>query len=103
MNVRETSDDRKKVGIGTYHSESFSLGVASREHDTQSNRYISNQSNVFSVQFSRGSDALPGIVYSRYLLNDKWLGDYRTTASRGNHDIFFDEGSFRGIQNKKGP
>lgn len=100
MNVRETSDHRKKVGIGTYHSESFSLGVATREHDTQSNRYISNQSNVFSVQFSRGSDALPGIVYSRYLLNDKWLGDYRTTASRGNHDIFLDEGSFRGIQNR---
>ena len=98
MNVRETSDVQKKTSIGTYHSQSFSLGVASRELDTQSNRYISNQSNVFSVQYTRGSDLTPGIVYSRYLLNDKWLGDYRTTLSRGDRDIFFEEGSFRGIQ-----
>jgi len=99
MNIRETSDVQKKISIGTYHSQSFSLGVASRELDTQSNRYISNQSNVFSVQYTRGNDLTPGIVYSRYLLNDKWVGDYRTTLSRGDRDIFFDEGSFRGIQN----
>lgn len=98
MTITETSDAEAKVSIGTYHGKSFSLGVATRELDTQSNRYISNQSNVFSVQYTRGDDTIPGIVYSRYLLNDKWLGDYRTTLSRGNRDVFFDEGSFRGVQ-----
>lgn len=99
MNIRETSDIDNKTSICTYHSQSFSLGTATRELDTQSNRYISNQSNVFSVQYTRGNDPLPGIVYSRYLLNDRWLGDYRTTLSRGNRDVFFDEGSFRSVQN----
>tara|TARA_B100000029_G_scaffold516772_1_gene633984 strand:- start:38257 stop:40326 length:2070 start_codon:yes stop_codon:yes gene_type:complete len=101
INIRETSDRNKNASIGTFHSKSFSIGVTTRELDTQSNRYISNQSNVFSVQYTQGKDSIPGIVFSKYLTNNKWLGDYRTTISRGNKDIFFDEGSFRGIQNGK--
>ena len=101
INIRETSDREKNASIGTFHGKSFSIGVTTRELDTQSNRYISNQSNVFSVQYTQGKDSIPGIVFSKYLTNNKWLGDYRTTISRGNKDIFFDEGSFRGIQNGK--
>jgi hypothetical protein len=101
MNIRETSDFEKKTSIGTYHGKSFSLGVTTRELDSQSNRFTSNQSIVFSIKYTQEKDDRPGIAYSKYLLNDKWIGDFRSTPSRGNRDIFFDEGSFRGIQNGK--
>jgi len=96
MMVSETSDALAGTVISSYLDKEFSLGVATQELATQSNRFISNQSNVFSIHYKRGKRATPGLVFSRYLINDKWLGDYRTTPSRANDHIFRDEGSFRG-------
>ena len=95
--VTETSDADAGVVISSYLDSEFSLGVASQELATQSNRFISNQSNVFSIHYSRGEASGPGVVFSRYLINDKWLGDYRTTPSRSSDQLFRDEGSFRGL------
>ncbi len=95
--VTETSDAAAGVVISSYLHSKYSFGVASQELATQSNRFISNQSNVFSIHYSRGDQSRPGVVFSRYLINDKWLGDYRTTPSRANNQVFRDEGSFRGL------
>ena len=97
MMVTETSDAGAGVVISSYLDFEYSIGVASQELATQSNRYISNQSNVFSIHYSKENQSTPGAVFSRYLLNDKWLGDYRTTQSRSNYQVFRDEGSFRGV------
>ena len=97
MTVVETSDISAGVAISSYLDAEFSLGVATQELATQSNRFISNQSNVFSIHYSRENEPTPGVVFSRYLINDKWLGDYRTTPSRTNNHVFRDEGSFRGV------
>ena len=97
MMVTETSDARSGTVISSYLEADFSIGLASQELATQSNRFISNQSNVFAIHYARGNTAAPGVVFSRYLINDKWLGDYRTTPSRSNDHVFRDEGSFRGL------
>ena len=97
MMATETSDARAGTVISSYLDPAFSLGLASQELATQSNRFISNQSNVFAIHYRRGPRATPGVVFSRYLINDKWLGDYRTTPSRANDRVFRDEGSFRGV------
>ena len=97
MTVIETSDAAAGVDISSALDAAYSLGVASQELATQSNRFISNQSNVFAIHYKRSEDARPGVVFSRYLINDKWLGDYRTTPSRTNDHIFRDQGSFRGV------
>ncbi len=97
MMVSETSDALAGTVISSYLDREFSLGVATQELATQSNRFISNQSNVFSIHYKRGKRATPGVVFSRYLINDKWLGDYRTTPSRSNDHVFRDEGSFHGV------
>jgi len=97
MTVSETSDARAGTVISSYLDAEFSMGVASQELATQSNRFISNQSNVFSIHYRKGNRATPGVVFSRYLINDKWLGDYRTTPSRSSDHVFRDEGSFRGV------
>ena len=97
LQVSETSDAGAGVVISSYLDAAFSLGVATQELATQSNRFISNQSNVFSVQYRRPNEPKSGVVFSRYLINDKWLGDFRTTPSRSNDHVFRDEGSFRGM------
>ena len=97
MQVTETSDAEAGVVISSTLDPDFSIGVASQELATQSNRFISNQSNVFAIHYARADDHRPGVVFSRYLINDKWLGDYRTTPSRANNQVFRDEGSFRGV------
>jgi hypothetical protein len=93
----ETSDAGAGTVISSYLDAEYSIGVATSELATQSNRFISNQSNVFSIHYSRKHQAAPGVVFSRYLINDKWLGDYRSTPSRTSDHIFRDEGSFRGL------
>ena len=97
LEVSETSDAGAGVVISSYLHSRFSIGLATQELATQSNRFISNQSNVFSIQYTRQHKSAPGVVFSRYLINDKWLGDYRTTPSRSNDQVFRDEGSFRGV------
>ncbi len=97
LQVSETSDADAGVVISSYLDAAFSLGVATQELATQSNRFISNQSNVFSIQYRRPNEPKPGVVFSRYLINDKWLGDFRTTPSRSSDRVFRDEGSFRGM------
>ena len=98
MMVTETSDAAAGVVISSCLDSEFSMGVATQELATQSNRFISNQSNVFAIHYTRANQDSPGVVFSRYLINDKWLGDYRTTPSRTSSQVFRDEGSFRGVQ-----
>ena len=95
--VTETSDADAGTVISSTLDAEYSIGLATQELATQSNRFISNQSNVFAIQYQRENDPRPGVVFSRYLINDKWLGDYRTTPSRANNQVFRDEGSFRGV------
>lgn len=97
MMVTETSDAGAGTVISSTLDTEFSIGVATGELATQSNRFISNQSNVFSIHYGRENEAAPGVVFSRYLINDKWLGDYRSTPSRSSDHIFRDEGRFRGL------
>ena len=97
MSVSETSDAAAGTVISSTLAADYSIGAATQELATQSNRFISNQSNVFAIHYTRANEPRPGVVFSRYLINDKWLGDYRTTQSRTNDHIFRDEGSFRGL------
>ena len=86
------------VQLNTYHGDSFSLGVASQELKTQSIIFIALQSNVCYGQFLRPSIDRPGIFFSRYLLDDKWVGDFRTTPSRASDQLLPEEGRFFGVQ-----
>ena len=58
--VTETSDAGAGTVIGSYLDTEFSIGVATGELATQSNRFISNQSNVFSIHYRRENGAAPG-------------------------------------------
>ncbi|MCC7208128.1 MAG: hypothetical protein IT323_12540 [Anaerolineae bacterium] len=98
MQVAETSDAEKGVGITTFHSPSFALGVASHELDTQANRFIALQSNVCIAHYRVPDPDQVGVALSRYILDDKWVGDFRTTPSREADQLLPEEGRFLGVQ-----
>jgi len=98
MQVIETADAQKGVGITTYHRSSFALGVASQELSTQANRFIALQSNVCIAHYRVPDQDKVGVLLSRYLLDDKWIGDFRTTPSRESDQLLPEEGRFIGVQ-----
>ena len=98
MQVVETADAEKGVSITTYHSRSFDLGVASQELTTQANRFIALQSNVFIAHYTSADLDHAGVIFSRYILDDKWVGDFQTTPSRAANQLLPEEGHFYGVQ-----
>ena len=96
MPVIETADSENGVGIATHHSPSFALGVSTQELTSQANRFIAGQSSCFIVHHT--ADGGTGVIYTRYVLDDRWLGDFRSTPSRANTQILFEEGQFHGVQ-----
>lgn len=90
MQVEETAFALHQVTTTTYHSPSFALGVASREH--------SGQSNVLMAHTFHPGGEKPGVIYTRYLLNEKWLGDFYHATDRTRSRNLIDEGRFWGVQ-----
>ena len=68
----------------------FALGTASRE--------AGGQSNAIMAHYVRPGAAKPGVIYCRYLLDDKWLGDFYHATDRTKSRNLLDEGQFRGAQ-----
>jgi hypothetical protein len=88
--VVETAFAERDMSITTYHSPSFVLGVSTKE--------FSGQSDVLMIHYARPGAERPGVVYTRYLTNDKWLGDFYHATDRTRSRNLVDEGSFYGVQ-----
>jgi len=97
MQVAETACNKLGMDLRTYHSPSFAMGVASRGA-----LHFGLQSNLFMVHYTRPEAERPGVVYSRYLINDKWLGDWYHATDRTSSRNLLDEGRFYGVQSGPG-
>ena len=91
--VSETAHSRREMGITTSHSRSFVLGAASKEY--------TGQSDVLMAHYVRPGAERPGVLYTRYLTNDKWLGDFYHPTDRTKSRNLIEEGQFYGVQ--RGP
>ena len=98
--VIETTGRDEGISISTYKADNYSFGVASRNMSNQDIIYIAWQSNVFTLHYSRPGKELPGTVYTRYVLDDDWLGDFSPGPGRGNRGLIPDVGHFQGVQDK---
>ncbi len=102
-----TTEGGEPVALSTYHSPSFSLGVASCELKTQDVVFIAMQSSVFHAQFRRPdaprgaarSGPRSGVLFSRYVLDDKWMS-FQTTPSREPGQVIPEEGHFYGVHER---
>jgi hypothetical protein len=91
MQVAETAHPDFNMGITTYHSPSFALGVSTTEG-------LGGQGNALISQFRRQGIMEPGVLYARYLINDKWMGTFfHPTDRRVTRDLM-EEGRFYGVQ-----
>ena len=97
MTLTETADAKNGVSLTTHHSPNFAIGVSTQELTSQANRFIAGQSNCFIVHHTTNTEQT-GVIYSRYVLNDHWLGSFRSTPARSNLGLLFEEGQFFGVQ-----
>ena len=88
--VCETAHAERQMGITTYHSPSFVLGTASKEY--------TGQSDVLMAHYVHPGVERPGVLYTRYLTNDKWLGDFYHATDRTKSRNLIEEGQFYGVQ-----
>ncbi len=89
--VIETAYPPMNYGLTAYHSNTFDLGTAVTG--------MGDQSNVLIAHYDRPGQKRPGVFYTRYLINDKWLGDFYHETDRSTSRNLSDEGKFYGIQN----
>jgi hypothetical protein len=66
----------------------------------QDNVFIAWQSNVFSLVYEKPGTELPGIIYTRYINNDAWLGDFSAGPGRPTDMLIPDVGHFQGVQDR---
>ena len=97
--IDETAHGEEPVALSTYHSPSFSLGVASCELKTQEVIFIALQSSVFHAQYRRPDGDRCGVLFSRYILDDQWLS-FQTTPSRTPGQVVPEEGHFYGVHER---
>ena len=97
--IDETAHGEEPVALSTYHSPSFSLGVASCELKTQEVIFIALQSSVFHAQYRRPDSVHCGVLFSRYILDDQWLS-FQTTPSRAPGHVVPEEGHFYGVHER---
>ena len=90
LEITETASVEENMGITTYHSPSFALGISARE--------AGGQSDVMMVHYARKGADRPGVLYTRYLTNDKWLGDFYHATDRTKSRNLIEEGRFFGVQ-----
>ena len=88
--ITETAFAARDLGITTYHSSSFALGVSVKE--------AGGQSDVMMAHYVREGASRPGVLYTRYLTNDKWLGDFYHATDRTKSRNLIEEGRFYGVQ-----
>ena len=91
MQVAETANSDFNMGITTYHSPSFALGVSTTG-------WLGGQGNALISQFRRKDPKTPGVLYSRYLINDKWKGSFFHPTNLAITDDLMEEGKFFGVQ-----
>ena len=99
--VVETTGKEDQVLASTYKTDTYTFGVASRNLYNQANRYIAWQSNVFNIQYTRPGASIPGSIYTRYILDDEWLGDFSAGIGRGSSALLPDVGHFQGVQDQE--
>ncbi|QLE02441.1 hypothetical protein HX109_13065 [Galbibacter sp. BG1] len=95
--VIETVGRNDEIFISTQLTEDYTFGVASRNMANQANRFIAWQSNVFSSNYVRTKREVPGTIYTRYILNNEWLGDFAAGPGRPKDMLIPDRGHFQGI------
>jgi len=92
--INETASIQEGLGLTTYQSPSFAFGVATKEYG--------GQADVMMAHYVREGAERPGVLYTRYVMDDKWLGDFYHATDRTASRNLIEEGRFYGVQRGAG-
>jgi hypothetical protein len=90
MQVVETVNEERGIVLTTYQTDAYVFGATSGVYNPQA--------DVCMVHYGRPGVDRPGVLYTRYVLNDKWFGDSYHATDRTKTRNLPDEGSFFSVQ-----
>jgi hypothetical protein len=90
MQVVETVNQERNIVLTTYLTDEYALGTTTSVYNPQA--------DVCMVHYRRPGADRPGVLYTRYVLNDKWFGDSYHATDRTKTRNLPDEGSFFSVQ-----
>jgi hypothetical protein len=98
--VREIADAEDGYDLTTYCTPTYALGTASRTYGIGTEcYYIEHQANYLSLYYTRPPEAGGwGLMYSRYVVNDRHWGTLAAAPDRPKTFNFYDGGHFAGVQ-----
>jgi hypothetical protein len=95
----ETADDAGGMDLLTYMTDSYALGTASRNYTVGEPPEPWPMFNSTVLYFRRDRAPGYGVLYARYILNDKGVGAIVHGSNRSADDLW-DEGRFIGAQSR---
>ena len=90
MQIDEAAVMDWDLAATTYLDEPFSMGLASRE--------VSRQTATLIIQYPRPEPERPGIILSRYLINDTCANPIAADSQHAQHPLPYESGKFLGVQ-----
>lgn len=90
--VIETAERDRHLALTTYQTPAFALGTATSSFNPQS--------NVCLLHYCRPQAERPGVLYTRYITDDKWFGDAYHATDRTKTRNLPDEGDFFSVQHE---
>lgn len=90
--VVETAQRERNVILTTHQTEAFALGTAVSTYHPQA--------DVCMAQYRRPDADRPGVLFTRYILDDKWFGDSYHPTDRTKTRNLPDEGMFYSVQSE---
>jgi hypothetical protein len=99
--VRETSNRDEGADLTTYFAPSYALGTASRTYAIgQDDYFIEHQANHLLLHYRRPRRPGWGMVYARYVVNDRHRGTLSAAPDRPATANFYDQGNFAAVQQR---
>jgi hypothetical protein len=95
----EQADAAHRNDITTYVTDAYALGTAAASYGVGEPPEHWQQPNSMLLQFQRDGDPPYGVMYARYVINDKTPGATMHESMRDAED-FWDEGRFAGAQHR---
>lgn len=92
FSVAETAVAETGIDLMTFMTPSYALGTASVGHHPQNNRLI--------LYYCVPKPRLVGVLFSRYIVNEKVFGSYYHPTDRSMANNLNDEGMFWGVQHQ---
>ena len=108
--VRETANRDEGFDLTTYLTPTYALGTASKTYAIGTDcYYIEHHANYLMLHYTRPAQggrhdreetgATPwGMMYSRYVVNDRHWGTMGAAPDRPKDSNFYDHGNFAGVQ-----